>query len=237
MCSDELWVCAFDKSVFVFNLDLEQTQHIEHPQLRCVTGVVNTPTGVIVSEYYTGLHHLTHHGDYTNPISSGSFSDVCLNSTDQIYALECKKCEIHIFVQNQNGWVKDTQFKLVQHSEGCIDDKLCTTGTHLYVSSWKTNCVFVYTLSGEYIYKTGQRGTEVGKFKVPLLCGVDSGGKLLVCDCHNHRLQVFDTQNRQWSELSGLKGVEWPFCAGVGEKNLWVGTSGNKKHLLKYEVI
>ena len=49
-----------------------------------------------------------------------------------------------------------------------------------------------------------------------MLSDVDSEG--------NHRLQVLDTHNIVWSELSGLEGVKNTVCAGVGEEHLWVGT-------------
>ena len=234
VCNDELWVGGWDKGVFVYNSDLEQIKHIEHPQLKCVNGVVKTPTGVIVCDCNTGIHHLNYQGDYTNLICTGHFSDIWLSSANKLYALECEQGEIYIYVRNQNSWAKDTQFKLVHYRDGCDDDKLCTTSTHMYVSSWHTHFVLVYSLSGEYVYKTGGLGGEVGKFSNPYLSDVDSGGKLLVCDWGNHKLQVFDTQNRVWSELSGLEGVGYPCCAGVGDKHLWVGIGGPNK-LLKFE--
>ena len=235
--NDELWVGGYDQGVFLYNLDLVQIKHIEHPQFKCVISVVKTPTGVIVCDSDTGVHHLNHQGDYTNLICSDNFSDACLTIDKKIYCLNYKQGEIHTFVRNQNSWVKDTQFKLVEYNDGCDNDKLCTTSTHMYVSCYNTRCVLVYTLSGEYVYKTGGLGDEVGKFDEPDLSDVDSEGNLLVCDCGNNRLQVFDTQNRVWSKLSELEGVKKPWCAGVGDKHLWVGTGEGFKKLIKFEVI
>ena len=189
---------------------------------------------MIVCDRDTGVHHLSHHGDYTNLLCSGHFSDICLVSDDKIYALDWKEGKIHTFVSNLNGWVEDTQFKLVQYRNCCSADILCTTSTHLYVSCRNIHCVLVYTLSGEYVYRAGGRGGEVGKFNYPYLSNVDSGGKLLVCDRRNHRLKVFDTQSRKWGKVTGLEEVKWPVCAGVGDKYLWVGTDYPHK-LLKFE--
>ena len=227
MCNNELWVGGRDQGVFLYKLHLDQikqAEQIEHPQFKCVTSVLKTPTGVIVCDGDTGVHHLNHQGDYTN-ICSGRFSDASLVNDKKTYPLNYRQGKIHSFVRNQNSWVKDTQFKLIEYSDGCDDDKLCSTSTHLYVSSWNTHCVLVYTLSGECAYKTGERGSEVGKFDGPVLCDMDSEGKLLVCDCWNYRLQVFNTQNKVWSELSGLEGIEYPGFARVEDKHLWVGTS------------
>ena len=234
--NDELWVGGWDKGVFVYNLNLQQTNDIEHHKFQAVTSVLNTPTGVIVCDCNTGVHHLNHQGDFTNLICSGRFSDACLTSNNKIYALEGEQDEIYTFVRNQNSWARDTQFKLINYNNGGYVDKLCTTSTHLYVSSCKTNCVLVYTLSGEYLYKTGGHGGEVGKFDRCQICDVDSEGKLLVSDCDNHRLQVFDNLNREWTELSGLKGAKSSVCAEVGDKHIWVCTQLINK-LLKIEAI
>ena len=233
ICDDELWVAGTEKGIYVYNLDLELTNRIKHPQFKCVTGVLKTPTGVIVCDSDTGVHHLNHQGDYINLICSGHFSDVCLISPNKIFALEYKQSEIYTLVRNQDSWVKDTHFKLLQYNGPCAADKLCTTSTHLYVSSRDTHCILVYTLDGEYVYKTGKRGHEVGKFNLPLISDVDSGGKLLTCDFWNGRLQLFHTQNKVWSELSGLEGVSSPWYAVVGDKHLWVG---ERDILLKFEV-
>ena len=233
VCNDGLWVGGRKQGLFIYNIDLQQTKHIEHCQLQEVTGVIKTPTGVIVCDCNTGVHHLNHQGNYTNLVSSGHFSDACLDSPNRVDALEYKQGEIHAFVRNQNRWVKDIWFKLVNY-DGCPGDKLCTTGTHLYVSSCNNHCVLVYTLKGEYIYSTGGHGAKIGQFKGPLLSDVDSEDNLLVCDCYNHRLQVFDTQIREWAEVSGLEGVKYPVCAGVGNKHIWVGKSGK---LFKFEAM
>ena len=234
--NDELWVGAYDSGIFFYNSDLEKIKHIEHPQFKWITGVLKTPTGMIVCDSNTGVHHLNHQGDYTNLISSDCFSDVCLTSHNKIYALNYEQAEIHSFVRYHNSWLKDTQFELPQYSDGCVLDKLCTASTHVYVSSCNTHCVLVYTLHGEYLYKTGGRGDEVGKFDCPILSDVDSGGKLMVCDWNNHRLQVFDTQNRVWRKLSRMDGVKRPICAGVQDKHIYVGTTFGWNHLLKFEL-
>ena len=92
---------------------------------------------------------------------------------------------------------------MVRYVYDCADDKLSATSTHVYESSCGTHRVFLYTLSGQYVHKT-RGGGEVGKFNYPYLSDVDSGGKSLVHDFCNDRLQVFDIHNRMWTELSGL---------------------------------
>ena len=88
--NDELWVGAYNKGVFVYNLDFKKSNQVKHPQFHKVTGVLKTATGVIVCDCSTGVHHLNHQGHYTNLICSGCFSDACLTSDNKIYALEYK---------------------------------------------------------------------------------------------------------------------------------------------------
>ena len=97
----------------------------------------------------------------------------------------------------------------------------------------------MYTLSGELLYKTGGCGDEVGKFKGPYISDLDSTGRwLLVCDWDNSRLQVYDTQNREWCVVSGLVGVKYPRCAGVGDIHIWVGMAYYpEKKLFKLEAV
>ena len=75
------------------------------------------------------------------------------------------------------------------------------------MSSWNTHCVLVYSLNGEFVYRTGEYGNELGKFDFPYLTDVDRGGKLMMADWSNHRLQVLDTRNRECSEISGPDGL------------------------------
>ena len=234
---DELWVAGGDKGVAVYNTDLQKIKQIKNEHFKWVNCVLKTDTEVIVCDYKTGLHVLNQQGDYLKRICSGQFSDVSLTN-NTLFGLDGIKQQLHVFSKSQDSWVKDQVFDLLDYSKGSSADRLCTTSTCIYISCCNKHCVYVYSLTGEFLYKTGEEGQgerlEVGKLNNPLLSDVDSGGKLLLCDYDNHRLQTFDPQTRQWAEIQGLEGLEFPpQCAGVGQKYLWVGTFGN--NLLKYE--
>ena len=236
---DELWVGGWGKGVFVYNTDLQQIKQITNEHFKCVRSVCKTDTDVIVCDIQTGLHVLNQRGDYLKHICSGQFSDVSVTN-NTLFGLEYTKQLIYVFSKSQNSWVKDRELNLSGYSEGSNGDRLCTTSTCIYVSCLNTHCVCVYSLTGEFLYKTGEEGQgeglEAGKFYCPLLSDVDSEGKLLLCDNDNHRLQVFDPQTRQWDEILGLEGLKRTWCAGVGHKHLWVGTSALLTgKLLKFE--
>ena len=60
---------------------------------------------------------------------------------------------------------------------------------NIYVSS--DHKLQKFTSSGELIKCVGQRGSKEGEFNVPL--GVTLyDNQVYVCDCNNHRIQVFD---------------------------------------------
>ena len=235
---DELWVGCGDKGVFVYNTDLEEIKHVKNSQFKYVTSLCVTDTDVIVCDSKTGLHLLNQQGDYLKLICSGQFSDVSFTN-NRLYALEFKEGEIYVFSKSDSSWLQGIQFKLSSYSKGGFLDKLCTTDSCLFVSSFSNHCILVHSLTGKYLYTTGKFSGwsgefEAGKFYNPLLSDVDSRERLLVCDLGNHRIQVFDPGPREWSELRGLHGLGRPGCAWVGHKHLWVGNFDKK--LLKFVV-
>jgi len=66
----------------------------------------------------------------------------------------------------------------------------------------------VYDKITRPVLSIGNLGEVRGKFKLPCGVAVDSEGKILVADCHNHRIQIFDPQGRF------LKSI-----GNVGDKN------------------
>ena len=207
MYRDELWVGAGEDGVFVYNTNLELIKCITEEHFKYLKGIYKTDTDVIVCDNQTGLHVLNQQGDHFKHICSGHISDATVTN-NTLFGLEGVNQLIHVFSKSQNSWVKDRELNLSGYSEGCDEDRLCTTSTCIYVSCCKTHCVCVYSLIGEFLYKTGEQGQgeglNAGKFNCPFLSDVDSGGKLLLCDYTNHSLQVFDPQTRQWTVIQGL---------------------------------
>ena len=232
---NELWVGG-DRGVFVYSTNLLKIKEITNKYFKWVNSVVATDTDVIVCDGESGLHVLNQQGDYLKQICSGRFSDASVTN-NTLFGLEIAKQQIHVYTKPQDSWVKDQELDLSGYIEGFIGDRLCTSNTCVYVSCYRTHCVCVYSLTGEFLYKTGEwgqgEGLGAGKFFYPVLSDVDSGGKLLLCDSGNNRLQVFDPQTRRWDEIQGLELLQGPWCAGVGHKHIWVGTES--KMLLKYK--
>ena len=100
---------------------------------------------------------------------------------------------------------------------------------NIYVSSWHK--VQKFTSRGELIKCTGEKGKKEGEFDDP--CGLALyDNEVYVCDCYNHRIQIFDL-NLNFVRSIGSRGK------GIGEfhapfdikfdtaGNMYVAESGN----------
>ena len=68
---------------------------------------------------------------------------------------------------------------------------VCVAGQYVYVGDWSNHNVSVFTTEGVYVASFGQEGSNKGDFKNPWGVCVDRNGFVYVCDCNNHRIQVF----------------------------------------------
>jgi len=64
-----------------------------------------------------------------------------------------------------------------------------------YVSDgYKNTRVIKFAADGRYQFEWGAKGSEPGQFNLPHGIAVDAGGRVLVCDRTNSRLQIFDAK-------------------------------------------
>ena len=73
-----------------------------------------------------------------------------------------------------------------------------------------TNRVVKFSKDGKFIKTWGQAGSQPGEFNTPHSIGIDSRGRLIVCDRFNHRIQVFDQDGRlldQWKGFGDPTGI------------------------------
>jgi sugar lactone lactonase YvrE len=67
-----------------------------------------------------------------------------------------------------------------------------------------------FSPDGKFIKTWGKKGTAPGEFDIPHCAVFDSGGRLVVCDRNNNRIQIFDqdgkyiAEMRQYSRPSGI---------------------------------
>ena len=70
---------------------------------------------------------------------------------------------------------------------------VCVSGQHVFVSDWnyETDCVFVFTVAGDYVTSFGRRGSKQGEFITPCYICIDKDGFIFVADYANDRVQCF----------------------------------------------
>lgn len=69
-----------------------------------------------------------------------------------------------------------------------LNDKL----GRLYVSDRERHRIVVFDLKGTLLFEFGARGTDKGKFNIPLALTVDGQNRVYVLDSGNFRVQIFD---------------------------------------------
>ena len=62
---------------------------------------------------------------------------------------------------------------------------------YVYVSEMFNHCVSVFTTSGRFVHTIGRLGRGPGELHGPRGVVVDTDGFVYVCDCNNHRVQIF----------------------------------------------
>ena len=84
------------------------------------------------------------------------------------------------------------------------DLAIASTG-ELFISDGYNNArVHKYSPDGELLLSWGERGTGPGQFDLPHCVRLDKQDHVWVCDRENHRIQIFDTEGRFLSQLTGL---------------------------------
>ena len=67
---------------------------------------------------------------------------------------------------------------------------------YLIVSDACENCIKVFDINGNFLYKFGNKGNRDGEFNSPRFLSVNKAGHLMVCDRDNHRVQVFELSGK-----------------------------------------
>ena len=62
---------------------------------------------------------------------------------------------------------------------------------YVYVSNFSDDCIVVYETSGQYVTSFGRHGLDEGEFNGPFCITSCVDDFIHVCDCWNHRVQIF----------------------------------------------
>ncbi len=94
----------------------------------------------------------------------------------------------------------------------------------MYISDGYGNArVHKYSPEGKHLFSWGESGTDAGQFNLVHSVVLDRGGRVLVADRENHRVQIFDRKGRfltMWSNIHRPCGLH---ISGNGEELVYVG--------------
>ena len=91
------------------------------------------------------------------------------------------------------------------HGVNCPSDVTVNQKGEVIVSEFNSNCVTVFSPTGEKLKSFGTSGSDHGQFSGPGGVAIDSEENILVVDSGNHRIQKF-TANGQFLTAVGSKG-------------------------------
>ena len=98
----------------------------------------------------------------------------------------------------------------------------------------------MFDLEGKFISKFGKQGNKDGEFNYPRSLLVSKEGLLMVCDCNNHRVQVFRSRGKFFTKF-GSNGSEkgnlkYPNCAAnLSDGRIVVCDSNNDNRIQVFE--
>ena len=123
---------------------------------------------------------------------------VCNNSTKQLVIFD---------EQLQYSHVIGGRGKFLGITGIVVDNK-----GYLYVADGGLHCIQKFALNGQFVSQFGSKGTAEGQFNAPYGLVLSQSELLFVCDCDNHRIQVF--KNEVFSCTFGQCGKE-PGCFNI----------------------
>ena len=88
-------------------------------------------------------------------------------------------------------------------------------GNRYFVSVLDGDCIKVFSAQGDFLYQFGRKGKGDGEFNGPLCLVVDKSGRLVVCDCNNHRIQVFQLDGTFCCKFGYKPSFDRPFSVAV----------------------
>ena len=128
-------------------------------------------------------------GSYGN--GRGEFNaplDVKFDTAGNMYVTEWSNKRVQVMASSGHfirSFGQEGERKLRGPSGLHIADK------YVYVSDCDGDCIVVYETSGQFVTSFGRHGQKEGEFGYPYCITSCADGFIHICDCLNHRIQVF----------------------------------------------
>ena len=161
-------------------------------------------------------------GELSNP------SDVTVFN-DKVYIADFGNKRISVFQTNGKFYMSFGSDRLNRPSDVAVG-----ADNHLLVDDYYDNCIYSFTLGGDYIGKFGSSGSGRGQLYHPHCLTTDLEGFILVADTGNHRVSIFDKAGSFiyffGSSGSGSGQFNSPRGIALGPSgDIYVSDYGNKR--------
>ena len=118
----------------------------------------------------------------------------------KVYISDCRNKRISVF--QTDGVFLHT---IGSGQLGSPHDVAVNGNNQLLVVDYRHNCIYTFTLDGDYVGKFSTRGSGTGQLYNPHGVAVDLYGFILVADTYNHRVSIFD-KDGNYINCFGSKG-------------------------------
>lgn len=156
----------------------------------------------------------SHKGEFINPIG------IACDSKSQIYVCDRNNHRIQVF--SSNGiWLTDWGSRGALNTQFEYPEYLCVSPiNYLLVSDTGNNRIQVFNLDtldtnsskfGTFITSFGAFGDQPGYFNVPRGITTDNDGFIMIADCNNNRLQLFEPNGDFVREISEKSSAEFNY--------------------------
>ena len=252
---------AYSQKVTVYNdkvfAPIRDTKVIEmynkHGQLQDTMTIKGYPVCIeksgdgdmLVCCHNTGLFLLKEDSKQLVNIARGTYSDMCMYG-DKVYTWDYKSKQIVEFVRENMEWKRQERVVNVEgKGKGSKADTLLVRqcegenmGVEFFVCLCNQHTILRVSENGEQISQYGDRnGPGEGRLLYPCVCGVDSGGQILVADEQNHKFKLVNTKTGTWMTVFG--GESFVFdCKVENAYTVWLMTLCNRKcFITKQEMV
>ncbi|XP_071943694.1 tripartite motif-containing protein 2-like [Antedon mediterranea] len=184
------------------------SEYKEHSKTNKVTDVVLDTDGcMLVSSYSKDLIKFDQSGSFVSKIQIPQ--NVQVNRMHQIgnghmvYSDELGKCVV--MCDNQYHEIRTFGKGVLKYPDGVTVNQKTRM---LYVADRECHCVFKFNIDdGSLLDKIGSKGSEAGEMNKTQDVAVTNEGHVIVADLDNHRIQMFDGNDKLIKILVG-SGVE-----------------------------
>lgn len=158
---------------------------------------VNSSEVIVLDSAGNYLHNITPEDEFLGVKEPASIISLTIGRDGRLYFLSEARGRVFVYDKDEQFLYKFGQKggdrgKLARPRGIAVDDQ----GKRVYIVDYLRHSVSVYSIKGDFLYEFGGKGYGRGWFLYPTDICIDGWGRLLITDTFNHRVQVFEIDNK-----------------------------------------